>query len=122
MKLLVALTFLALPLAAADLPAGPYVALFTAGELTETRNVALTRSGHLVQITPEDGEPVMHGKIVTGPLGQRLLLARHRFIDEGLEVDVVVADIGQDGFATGYAHRSINGEARERIAIVLRTR
>lgn len=107
-------------LGAADLPPGRYLALFTLDGHTETQPTALTRTGDLVSVDPDNGEPVMQGKVVPGAVTPRLLLARHRFIAEGIQVDVIVADITEDGYATGYAHRSVNGVPRERIAIIIR--
>jgi hypothetical protein len=120
MRLILAIICLAASLSAADLPPGRYGAHFTLDGKTETHLVSLARNGDLVSVAPDSGEPMMQGKIVPGTAARRLLLARHRFVPEGLLVDVIVADITEDGYATGYAHRSLNGEPRERIAIIVR--
>ena len=121
MRSFFAAVLLAATIAAADLPPGRYSAHFTIDGQTESQLASLARTGALVSAAPDNGEPIMQGKIVPGAVTPRLLLARHRFIPEGIQVDVIIADITQDGYATGYAHRSVNGVPRERIAIILRT-
>ncbi len=120
MRCLIAAICLVASLSAADLAPGRYSALFTLDGQTETQPASLARNGDLVSVAPDNGEPMMQGKIVPGSVAPRLLLARHRFIAEGIQVDVIVADITEDGYATGYAHRSVNGVPRERIAIIIR--
>ncbi len=120
MRLLLALLCLTASVAAADLPEGRYTAIFSWHDLTETRISTVTRTGDRITVTPDTDEGVLQGRIVAGPAGPRLLLTRQRFVDQGLLVDVVVADITSDGFASGYAHRSLNGEHRERIPVILR--
>jgi hypothetical protein len=111
---------LAAILSAADLPPGRYGAHFTVDGQTETQLISVARNGDLVSAAPDNGEPIMQGKIVPGTVSPRLLLTRHRFVSDGIQVDVIVADITEDGFATGYAHRSINGIPRERLPIIIR--
>jgi hypothetical protein len=120
MRLLLSLLSLTAALSAADLAEGRYSAVFTWHDLTETRISNVTRAADRITVTPDGDEGVMQGRIVQGPTGSRLLLTRQRFVAEGILVDVVVADITEDGFASGYAHRSLNGEHRERIPVILR--